>query len=478
MRDIFGLKEHGTTPMKEAVAGLTTFLSMAYILITVPGILGGAGMEWGAVFLASAISSIVGTLVMALYANVPYALAPGLGMASFFTVTVCGSMGFSWQEGLAIVFICGLVNIAITLTNVRRKIIASIPRSLQYAISGGIGLFVAYIGILQVGLVDLSAGVPELANLAQPAVALFILALALVLILMGKGVNGAPLMVIVAISVIGIPLGLTDMGDTVSISDAFSQLSGSVGAIFSGEGIPALFTDADRLPMAVVAIISFSLVDTFDTVGSFIGTGRKSKLFTDEELTSEGEGGFNTRMDRALVADSVATSVGAFVGTTNTTTVIESMVGISEGGRTGLTAVVVAVCLVATMFASPLISAIPVAACSAVLVAVGILMMSSFRNIDWEDFFEAVPAFFAGLFTALCYNISYGIGLAFITFCLMRLVSGRGREVSPMMWGISAVFVLMFAVQALVRSSRSALLELPADHGQVCQQTLDLDAFQ
>ena len=476
--DPFRLQDHGTTPGREAVAGITTFLSMAYILVTVPGILASPdGMQWGAVFLASAISSAVGTLVMALYANVPYALAPGLGMASFLTVTVCGDMGFTWQEGLSIVFICGLVNIAITLSNVRRLIIAAIPRILQLAISGGIGLFLAYVGLLESGLLDLSGGTPALGDLASPRVLLFVIALVVSMLLYIRNVRGAPIIAIAVIALLGIPMGVTHMGDNVGFGEAMSQLCSSFGAIFTSEGIPALFSDTGRISLALVAIVSFSLVDTFDTIGSFVGTGRKAGIFTEEEMTTAGDGGFRTRMDRALVADSVATSVGAVFGTSNTTTVLESVVGISQGGRTGLASVVTAACILLIMPAAALISVIPVPAYSAILVMVGVMMLSSFRSIDWEDLAEAIPAFFAGLFIALCYNISYGIGFAFIAFCLTRVFLGRAGEVSRLMWVVSALFAVMFALQAIVRS-RETSPALPSGHRHIGEQMLQLHPLE
>ena len=386
MGDIFRLEEHGTTWGREVTAGLTTFFSMAYIIIVAPNILSQSGIEWGAVFLAAIIASVVGTLVMSLYANVPFALAPGLGMCSFFVVTVCDQMGFTWQQALSMVFICGIINILITVTNVRRLIIAAIPRSLQYAISGGIGLFVAYIGLVQVGVIAFEGG----------------------------------------------------------------QLPDTFGVIFTSEGLPSLFSDASMMPSAVVAILSFSLVDTFDTIGTFIGTGRRSGLFTEEEMSSTDSAGFRTRLDRALLCDSCATSVGAVFGTSNTTTVVESTAGIEAGGRTGLTSLVVAVCIALSAVLASAISMIPPSAYGAVLVLVGILMLPSFKSVDWDDMADAVPAFFAGLFMALCYNISYGIAMGFITYCLMKVVTGRRSEVSDVMWVVSGLFILVFALQALI----------------------------
>ena len=450
MGDFFRLKEHGTTRGREVIAGLTTFFSMAYIIIVAPSILSQSGMEWGAVFLAAVIASVVGTLVMSLYANVPFALAPGLGMASFFVVTVCDQMGFTWQQALSMVFICGIINILITVTNVRRLIIAAIPRSLQYAISGGIGLFVAYIGLVQVGVIAFEGGTPALSSFAEPAVLLFLFGLVLAIVLYVRKVRGAIVIALIVTTLAGIPLGLTDSSDSVSFVEAVEQLPDTFGVIFTSEGLPSLFSDASMIPSAVVAILSFSLVDTFDTIGTFIGTGRRSGLFTEEEMSSTDSAGFRTRLDRALLCDSCATSVGAVFGTSNTTTVVESTAGIEAGGRTGLTSLVVAVCIALSAVLASAISMIPPSAYGAVLVLVGILMLPSFKSVDWDDMADAVPAFFAGLFMALCYNISYGIAMGFITYCLMKVVTGRSSEVSGVMWVVSGLFILVFALQALI----------------------------
>ena len=450
MGDIFRLEEHGTTWGREVTAGLTTFFSMAYIIIVAPNILSQSGIEWGAVFLAAIIASVVGTLVMSLYANVPFALAPGLGMCSFFVVTVCDQMGFTWQQALSMVFICGIINILITVTNVRRLIIAAIPRSLQYAISGGIGLFVAYIGLVQVGVIAFEGGTPALSSFAEPAVLLFLFGLVLAIVLYVRKVRGAIVVALIVTTLVGIPLGLTDSSDSVSFVEAVGQLPDTFGVIFTSEGLPSLFSDASMIPSAVVAILSFSLVDTFDTIGTFIGTGRRSGLFTEEEMSSTDSAGFRTRLDRALLCDSCATSVGAVFGTSNTTTVVESTAGIEAGGRTGLTSLVVAVCIALSAVLASAISMIPPSAYGAVLVLVGILMLPSFKSVDWDDMADAVPAFFAGLFMALCYNISYGIAMGFITYCLMKVVTGRRSEVSGVMWVVSGLFILVFALQALI----------------------------
>ncbi len=448
MRDHFHLKEYDTSVSKEVVAGLTTFFSMAYILIVAPSILSESGIEWGAVFLASIIASVAGTLVMSLYANVPFVLAPGLGMCSFFLVTVCGQMGFTWQQGLSVVFICGLINILITITNLRRMIVASIPKGLQYAISGGIGIFIAYIGIVDVGFITFINGTPGLASVLDPSIFLFLLGIFISLFLYIKKVTGGIVISILVISLLGIPLGVTSSSDSVTLMEAFSQIPETFGVIFTSEGLPSLFTDSSLISTLIV-ILSFSLVDTFDTIGTFVGTGRSSGIFSDEDLSSDSPVR-GSRLDRALVADACGTSVGAVMGTSNVTTVVESATGISVGGRTGLASLVSALCILASMFMAGLISMIPAAAYSAVLVLVGMVMLSSFKEIDWSEITEAAPAFFTGIFMALCYNISYGIAMGFIVYCVVKLVTGGRKEVERSTWTIAVLFILMFLLQAIL----------------------------
>ena len=406
MEKFFQLKANGTTAGREVVAGLTTFFAMAYIIAVNPTLLSQSGMEWGAVFLATIIASVTGTLVMGLVANVPYALAPGMGLNAFFVYTVCFTLGFTWQQALSMVFICGLLNIFITVTKIRKYIIKAIPRSLQNAIGGGIGIFVAYIGILNVGIVTFSSGVPALATLNQPSFWLFLIGLALTIILLVCNVKGAILIGIIVSSLLGIPMGVTVTTETVSFAEACSQLPSTFGAIFTSAGLPSLFADPAKVPLVLITIFSFSLSDTFDTIGTFIGTGRRTGIFSDEdEHSMETTPGFKSKMDRALFADATATSIGAILGTSNTTTYVESAAGIGAGGRTGLTSVVVAVCFAVSAFLATFVSAIPFAATAPALVVVGIMMLSAFREIQWDDFSEAVPAFFAGIFMALCYSV-------------------------------------------------------------------------
>ena len=283
MEKFFKLKENGTSVGTEVVAGFTTFFAMAYIIVVNPSILSESGMEWGAVFLATIISAVIGTLVMGLVANVPYAQAPGMGLNAFFVYTVCFALEFTWQEALTMVFICGLFNIFITVTKIRKHIIKSIPASLQNAIGGGIGLFVAYIGLLNVGIINFGGGVPALSTLNQPAFWLFLIGLVLIVVLQVLKVKGAILIGIIVTTLIGIPMGVTVTSNTVSFSEACAALPSTFGVIFTSEGFGSLFSDMSRLPLVLITIFSFSLSDTFDTIGTFIGTGRRSGIFSAED---------------------------------------------------------------------------------------------------------------------------------------------------------------------------------------------------
>ncbi len=445
----FGYTAAGSSLRTEIVGGLTTFFAMAYVLFVTPSTLAQSGMEWGAVYLATIIASVIGTLIMGLVANVPYAQAPGMGLTAFFVYTVCFGLGFRWQQALSMVFICGLINIFITVTKIRKFIIKAIPESLQHAIGGGIGLFVAYIGLLNVGIINFDAGVPALAVLNTPAIWVFLMGLVLIVVLHLLHVKGAMLIAIVAATLIGIPFGVTVTQDTVSFSDALAVLPSTFGAIFTAEGIPSLFSDPAKIPLVLITIFSFSISDTFDTIGTFIGTGRRAGIFTEEEANSESSG-FKTRLDKALFADATATSIGAIFGATNTTTFVESTAGIGAGGRTGLTSVVTALCFGLSTLLAAFVSAVPYAATAPALVMVGIMMISSFKNINWEDLDEAVPAFFSSIFMALCYSISYGIAVGFLFYCIVKLCRGKAGEVHPILWVCTGLFILNFILLAFL----------------------------
>ena len=451
MEKFFKLKENGTTVSTEIMAGITTFFAMAYIIAVNPSLLSSAGMEWGAVFLATIISSVIGTLIMGLVANVPYAQAPGMGLNAFFVYTVCFALEFTWQQALSMVFICGLINIFITVTKIRKIIIKAIPTSLQNAIGGGIGVFIAYLGFLNAGLITFDSGVPAMANINTPSLWVFLIGLFLAVVLTLKKVKGGILIAIVVTTIVGIPFGVTTTSDTVSFTDALAALPSTFGVIFTSAGLPSLFTDLSRLPLVLITIFAFSMSDTFDTIGTFIGTGKRAGIFSEEdEKMLETGSGFSSKMDRALFADATATSIGAIFGTSNTTTFVESASGIGAGGRTGLTSVVTAICFVLSAFLATFVSAIPFAATAPALIIVGCMMISSFAEIKWSDLEEAVPAFFAGMFMALCYSISYGIASAFIFYCVVKIVKREAKSIHPIIAGVAVLFILNFVLLAII----------------------------
>ncbi len=485
MEKFFKLKENGTKASTEVIAGFTTFFAMSYIIFVNPSILSATGMPSQAVFLATIIAAAIGTLVMGLFANVPYAQAPGMGLNAFFTYTVCFALGFTWQQALAMVFICGIVNIIITVTKLRKAIIKSIPESLQNAIGGGIGIFIAYIGIKNAGLINFTSdpgtlmsingapfamdatytgitnvvssggAVPALVTFNSPAVILAIIGIVLTIILLVAKVKGAILIGIIATTIIGIPMGVVDLSTVNfaqdSLAASFNDLGTTFGAAFGSEGMQSLFADPDKILMVIMTIFAFSISDTFDTIGTFIGTGRRSGIFSAEDMkTLETSKGFKSKMDKALFADAIATSVGAVFGTSNTTTYVESAAGIGAGGRTGLTSVVTAIIFLACMFLAPVMGIVPSQATAPALIAVGVMMMAAFKEIKWSEFEEAVPAFFAGVFMALCYSISYGIAAGFLFYCIVKIVRGKAKELHPILIVSTLLFVINFIILAVI----------------------------
>ena len=479
MDKFFKLKESGTTVSREIMAGLTTVFAMSYILFVNPDMLSKTGMPYQAVFLATIIASVIGTLIMGLFANVPYAQAPGMGLNAFFTFTVVFGLGYSWQEALAMVFICGIINILITVTKIRKMIIKAIPESIQHAIGGGIGVFIAYIGIKNAGLLKFTldpgtytvvgkgadkgtatiegaaSAVQALVNFNQPAVLVALIGIAITAILVVKNVKGAILISIVATTVLAIFAGVVDLSaidfKANSLGSAFNELGDTFGAAFSHKGMGTLFSDSAKIPQVLMTILAFSLSDTFDTIGTFIGTGRRSGIFSEEDEASlENGSGFSSKMDKALFADATATSIGAIFGTSNTTTYVESAAGIGAGGRTGLTSVVTAICFILSSVLLPFISIVPSAATAPVLIIVGVMMLGSFKDINWTDLEEAIPAFFASIFMGLAYSISYGIAAGFIFFAITKVVTGKAKEVSPIIWVVNFLFILNFIILAII----------------------------
>jgi len=387
-------------------------------------------------------------------------------------------LGYKWQEALAMVFICGLINIFITVTKIRKLIIYSIPESLQHAISGGIGIFIAYVGLKNANLLNFSADsatitssvvkdgaatnvsmnggvVPALANFNNAPVLLAIIGLALMAVLVVLNIRGAVIIGILGTTVIGIFMGVVDLSaidwHANSLSSSFKDLGTTFGAAFGEQGMQSLFSNASKIPQVLMTIIAFSLSDTFDTIGTFIGTGRRTGIFSKEDEDAlEDSKGFNTKMDKALFSDAIATSIGAVFGTSNTTTYVESAAGIGAGGRTGLTSVVVAGLFAISSFFSPLISVVPSQATAPALILVGIMMMASFKDINWVDLEEALPAFFASVFMGLCYSISYGIAAGFIFYAIVKVAKGKAKEVSVILWIVDALFILNFLILAIL----------------------------
>ena len=473
MEKFFKLKENGSNISTEVIAGLTTFFAMAYIIFVNPQMLSQTGIPYGAVFLATIISSVAGTLVMGLFANVPYAQAPGMGLNAFFTYTVVFALGFTWQQGLAMVFLCGIINIIITVTKLRKLIIKSIPASLQHAIGGGIGVFIAYIGIKDAGLLTFTSDpgknvvldggtviadssiVPALAKFNNPGVILVLIGILLTFVLLVLKIKGAIFISIIVTTLIGIPMGITELsaiGATSGLSDSFTELGSTFGAAFGKAGMLSFFDEPSKIPLILMTIFAFSLSDTFDTIGTFIGTGRRTGIFDEkDEIALETGSGFASKMDKALFADSIATSVGAIFGTSNTTTYVESAAGIEAGGRTGLTSVVTALCFVVSMFLAPVVGIVPMQATAPALIAVGVMMLASFADVKWTELEDAIPAFFAAIFMAFCFSISYGIAGGFIFYCIVKLAKGKAKEVSPVIWVASALFIANFVILSVIK---------------------------
>jgi len=453
---LFGLKAQGTNVRTEIVAGITTFMTMAYIIFVNPNILSQTGMNWGAVYVATILAAAIATFIMAFVANVPYAQAPGMGLNAMFTYVVCLGMGLPWEQALAIVFICGIINIIITVTKIRKMIIYAIPKSLQYAISGGIGLFIAYIGLIGGHILSFTpdseadaAGafskvVPAIVDFTSPDSILTIIGLVIIVVLMLLKVKGAILIGIIATTLIGIPMGVTQL------PESFSFAVPSLAPTFFKLDIAGLFSDTSQLFKILALILTFSLADTFDTIGTFLGTGRKTGIFDqlDEEALRSGKG-FSSRLDKALFADATATSIGALLGTSNTTTYVESAAGIAVGGKTGLTSATVGILFLLSLFLSPVAAMVPAAATSAALIVVGILMAESIGKIAWEELEEAIPAFFTVVVMPLAYSITTGIQIGFLFYCITKIFTKKAKEVHPIMYIVTVIFLIDYLIKAL-----------------------------
>lgn len=472
MDKFFKLTEKGTDVRTEVLAGLTTFFAMSYILFVNPAMLAQTGMPKQGVFLATIIGAVAGTLMMAFFANLPYAQAPGMGLNAFFTFTVVFALGYTWQEALAMVFICGIISLIITLTKVRKMIIESIPGSLRAAISAGIGVFLAYVGIKNAGLLKFSidpgnytvvdkgadkaaaaitansAATPGLVDFNNPSVIVALVGLAITIFFIVKNIKGGVILSILVTTVVAILVGLVDLSaidfGQNNIGTAVSELGQIFGVAVGPKGLGALLADSARWPQTFMAILAFSLTDIFDTIGTLIGTGEKVGIVATSGENHESEG-----LDKALYADLIGTSIGAIAGTSNVTTYVESAAGIGAGGRTGLTALVVAICFAVSSFFSPLLAIVPNAATAPILIIVGIMMLASLKNIHWDDMAEAIPAFFTSIFMGFAYSITHGIAAGFITYTLVKIFKGQTKDVHSMIWILDLLFILNFVNLAL-----------------------------
>ena len=435
LEKLFKLKAHNTTVKTEIVAGVTTFFAMAYIIFVNPGFLSEAGMDFNAVMMATCLAAALGTFLTAFLANVPFAQAPGMGLNAFFTYTVCFGMGYTWQNALAIVLLSGMIFFFISISPLRSKIIEAIPASLKSAISAGIGLFIALIGMLNVGLVTANNNLLDLGNITAGPALVALIGLVITAILMAYKVKGALFLGIIITTIVGIPFGVTTFPESITFS-GFSTLAPVFGKVFTegfngllGHGVLALLT----------AIITFAICDCFDTVGTLIGTAKAAKMLDENGNLPTG--------DKALIADAVATMAGAVLGTSTVTTFVESSTGISEGGRTGLTSLTVGILFVlAAFFFGPIAGIIPSAATAPALIIVGVLMLGNAADIDWKDIEVAVPCFLTIAIMPFAYAISDGIGFGFISYTLIKLARGKAKEVPVFLYVISLLFIAQYVL--------------------------------
>lgn len=426
LQKLFGFVPSPMTVKREVIAGITTFLTMAYILAVNPSILSDAGMDKGAVFTATVISSVLATLVMAMYAKLPFALAPGMGLNAFFAYTVVLTMGYSWQFALTAVFIEGIIFILLTLTGLRQKIVDSMPLVLRRAISPGIGFFIAFIGLKNAGIVSASpATFVTMGNLHDPAVLLAAFGILLSAVLLIKKVTGALLIGILVTTVIGIPLGVTHFSSVLDVPPSIAPI------VMKFEWHNVLSFDM------AICVLTFLFIDMFDTIGTLLGVSHRAGM-VDEK-------GNIPHLTEAFMADAIGTAAGAMLGTSTVTTYVESASGVNAGGRSGLTSFTTAICFVLALFLAPLFLAIPAQATAPALVLVGVMMMTDVSKLHLGDFADAVPAFVCIALMPLTYSISDGILMGLITYVLLRIFAGRYRELKLGMIVLAVLFVLKYA---------------------------------
>ena len=423
LEKLFGFNPRETRVRTEILAGITTFLTMAYILAVNPNILAATGMDKGALFTTTVIASAFATLLMAFYAKLPFGLAPGMGLNAFFAYTVCLTLGYTWQFALTAVLLEGIIFILLTVTNLREKIVDALPLSLRNAIGAGIGLFIAFIGLQNAGIiVNNDATLISLGNITSGSALLGIIGLLVTSILLVKKVRGALLIGILLTTVIGIPMGLTHLDGVLSTPP-------SIEPIFFQFQWEHIFTKE-----MVIVVFTFLFVDMFDTIGTLVGVTTKAGMVTKD--------GKIPHLKQAFLVDAIGTTAGAMLGTI--TTFVESASGVGEGGRSGLTSFVTAVCFLLSLFLAPFFLAVPGAATAPVLILVGLMMMSSVKKVDFLDYSEAIPAFICIIFMPLAYSISDGIVLGMISYVLINLLCGHTKKLTPAMYILAFIFVFKF----------------------------------
>lgn len=424
LQKLFGLNPKETTVRTEIMAGITTFLTMAYILAVNPNILSETGMDKGALFTTTVLISGFVTIIMGLYAKLPFALAPGMGLNAFFAYTVCMILGYSWQFALTAVFIEGLLFILLTVTNLRERIVDSLPDTIKNAISAGIGLYIAFIGLQNAGIVTNSdATLVNLGDITQGPALLGIIGIVLTSVLLVRKVKGALLIGILATTLIGIPMGVTHFNGVFSTPP-------SIEPIFCKFEWHKIFT-ADM----VLIVFTLLFVDLFDTIGTLIGVATKAGMVKNGRIP---------RLKQAFLVDAVGTTAGAVMGTSTVTTFVESASGVNEGGRSGLTAFTAGVCFLLSLFFAPFFLSIPAAATAPVLVLVGLMMMTSVLKIDFNNYLDSIPAFICIIFMPLAYSISDGIVLGHLCYVIINILSGKFKRIKISMYILAAFFVLKF----------------------------------
>lgn len=427
LEKLFGFDKNVTRVRTEVLAGITTFLTMAYILAVNPNILSATGMDKGALFTTTVVASAFATLLMAFYAKLPFGLAPGMGLNAFFAYTVCLTMGYTWQFALTAVLIEGLIFILLTVTNLREKIVDAIPVTLKNAIGAGIGLFISFIGLQNAGIiVNNDATLISMGNITSGTALLGMIGLVVTSLLLVKGVRGALLFGILITTLIGIPMGITKF-------DGIFSTPPSIEPIFWQFEWHNIFTKE-----MIVVVFTFLFVDMFDTIGTLVGVTTKAGMMD--------KNGKIPHLKQAFMVDAIGTTAGAMLGTSTITTFVESASGVGEGGRSGLTSFVTAVCFLLSLFFAPFFLSVPGAATAPVLILVGLMMMSSVLKVNFADYSEAIPAFICIIFMPLAYSISDGIVLGMISYVLINLLTGKYKKLTIGMYILAAIFVLKFFV--------------------------------